>query len=104
MNLNNAHIYYFLFTVISHTKSSYYIIICSIFYVKFVNMEPLNKDKIFRKEYCKVCLGIHFWKLAHFDKIYIFQFMTNFTKNSLVSHIVKLQLCAAPLEKNIQAI
>ena len=54
MNLENANIPLFSVTVIYHTKSSYKIIIYFIFYLKFVNIEPLNKGKILkfvRREY-----------------------------------------------------
>ena len=37
--------------------------------------------------------------MAKFDEIGTFQFLTNFTKNALVSHIIKLKKCATPLRK-----
>ena len=38
-------------------------------------------------------------KMAKFGEIRIFQFLTDFTKNALASHIVKAQKCTAPLWK-----
>ena len=48
---------------------------------------------------------MHFWKFTHFDKIEIFQFLTNFTKFALVSHIRKLRkLAFSGISEKIAAI
>ena len=66
-----------MFMGISHTK-----LLCKI-----------EKGKISkfvkRGTYCKISIITLFLKLAHFDEIEIFQFLTNFTKIDQESHLEK---------------
>ena len=54
-----------------------------------------NREQITKFVY----LHIFFLKFAHVDEIDIFQFLTNFTKIAMVSHIAKLHLYNLPLWK-----
>ena len=57
--------------------------------------QNLSKGNILQS----LCNNTFFLKLAHFDEIEIFQFLTNFTEITVVSHIVKLHFYNAPLWK-----
>ena len=97
INFENLNILLFMFMGISHAKSLCKIISNSTFYIQFVSNELLNKEKY--QNLSKGNILQSFLKLAHFDEIDIFQFLTNFTEITVVSHKVKLNLYNAPLWK-----
>ena len=84
-----------MFSVISHTKSLYKSYYKAPFLSSLLELNPLIR-KIYQN-LSKVCIRKHFLKFAHFDKIKIFQFLTNFTKIAEVSYIVQLHFYNAPL-------